>query len=308
MDDWVKEYFKLMFSESILETYRAMSIKQNHMPKMLYKYRSINPQENGTSRTIEALKANVLYSSPPVKFNDIFECPIVYDYEHLPQWLYRHAFYIITNYSQKYDADREFTYESLYQLYREINGVEDNELVKQLFEGKLLEAVLIRKNCYTIVSFSETYDNELMWAHYADFSKGFCIGYDFSNLDDNDLLSVCTLPVEYNDNQSFSFPKSEDVWGLTAMHALSTKSKAWAYEKEWRYFNIGSETGCSFKVQMPKPKAIYAGSMINFKWFSELAEYCRENSILLYRMKPDYEKHTLNPESMYFNEEIINAQ
>ena len=84
-----------------------------------------------------------------------------------------------------------------------------------------------------IFCLSEVPDNLLMWAHYADSHRGFCLG--FRRAADN-ILGQAALPVTY----------SEDLPRLTAAHfdpltnphsadALwLTKSSSWSYEREWR--------------------------------------------------------------------------
>ena len=99
---------------------------------------------------------------------------------------------------------------------------------------------------------SESYDNELMWAHYANSNKGFCIEYDFSKAPQlkpeiwRKLISI--YKVIYKDEQEgFSFMRILDfiMKGQTdqeeyksisydMMQKLITKKAFWSYEKEWR--------------------------------------------------------------------------
>lgn len=111
-----------------------------------------------------------------------------------------------------------------------------------------------------IKCFSETNDNTLMWSHYADQHKGFCVEYDLSELEadadvinhifpifysttrylDTDIaemvreLKELNYDIENNNFPSYS-PYLEDMTALF-LH----KSKAWEYEKEWRivYTNL----------------------------------------------------------------------
>ncbi len=107
-----------------------------------------------------------------------------------------------------------------------------------------------------IFSLTELDTNELMWAHYADSSKGIAIGFersDGSKLTNDDHC----LKVEYsNDRPDFkgqglklevSFyltgPNSQRISfnDSTFKKAVSTKNTIWEYEKEWRY--IESKAG-----------------------------------------------------------------
>ena len=82
---------------------------------------------------------------------------------------------------------------------------------------------------------SQIKDNILMWSHYANQHKGFCIGFVRKN--DNLLGDITnTQPVEYDCNYPEVDPLDEngnyDHTMFTKM--LFTKAKDWEYEKEWR--------------------------------------------------------------------------
>jgi hypothetical protein len=96
-------------------------------------------------------------------------------------------------------------------------------------------AILYNKIRLGICSFSEVYNHELMWAHYASQFHGICIAYDFY-----DLLKY--LPDRVTFVRMFY---NEDVpsVGLTkrppeelAKMILSYKNHRWLYEREWRMF------------------------------------------------------------------------
>lgn len=81
-----------------------------------------------------------------------------------------------------------------------------------------------------IFSLSENNSNILMWSHYADSHKGYCVGLDYNIL----LKIVGSIgPVTYSDKfpKLSILPKSpvEDF-----MKLLTTKSNDWEYEKEVR--------------------------------------------------------------------------
>lgn len=102
-----------------------------------------------------------------------------------------------------------------------------------------------------IKSFSEKYDNLIMWSNYADNFSGMCVAYDVKKLQDNILYHL--FPVRYSNNRNtksnlissfreleemkhakkesndYSFDFLKDVMGL-----FLTKSVDWKYEEEWR--------------------------------------------------------------------------
>lgn len=97
------------------------------------------------------------------------------------------------------------------------------------------EAIVENKARIGICSFSEVYDHELMWAHYAEQFKGICIGYSFSK-----LLSHLEDGVEfvrmYYDEKVPTVRHNSEPPLLVAKKILSCKNYRWLYEREWRMF------------------------------------------------------------------------
>jgi len=99
---------------------------------------------------------------------------------------------------------------------------------------KITKQILNNKHKIGISCFSDTYENELMWAHYANNYKGICIEYST-----NDLLSglddrVHLVRVAYSQNPprigvNFGSKIEEAARGV-----LSHKKYSWNYEREWR--------------------------------------------------------------------------
>lgn len=97
------------------------------------------------------------------------------------------------------------------------------------FEG--YKAAMARR--FGVLCFSEHKNDVLQWANYADRHKGTCLGFDVS------ASQGKFGRVQYV-TERFPFPGKLDVsfmWKL-----LSTKYKAWEYEKEWRVF-LGLKDG-----------------------------------------------------------------
>ncbi|MDP1558509.1 MAG: DUF2971 domain-containing protein [Nitrosomonas sp.] len=84
-----------------------------------------------------------------------------------------------------------------------------------------------------ICSFSEVPDNILMWSHYANHHKGFCVEYDFS---EGTHLRLHARKVSYKDELPILKPsdikpnmEQDKIYSLWL-----EKAKCWSYEKEWR--------------------------------------------------------------------------
>lgn len=84
-----------------------------------------------------------------------------------------------------------------------------------------------------VISFTESYNNLLMWSHYADEHKGIVVEFDYHILNDhfNKNLGL-KKPIErvlYNRERHETLPRS-----TSPKRNLLTKSDDWIYEKEHR--------------------------------------------------------------------------
>ena len=139
--------------------------------------------------------------------------------------------------------------------------------------------------------------NRLMWSHYADGHKGFCIEYDFKNAP-KDLLP---LPVIYSQKRplipwEMALDQSAETKSkciLQMIIGLLTKDKEWEYEDEWRLLLSSSENS---NINIPI-SAIYLGAKINKENKKIVVEICNRQNIPLNQMIIDrgqYELHIDN--------------
>ncbi len=80
---------------------------------------------------------------------------------------------------------------------------------------------------FGVLCFSEEKSDVLQWSHYAERHKGICLGFNVT------VGQGKFGRVQYETDR-FPFPEKPDLdfsWKL-----LSTKSKVWEYESEWRVF------------------------------------------------------------------------
>lgn len=102
--------------------------------------------------------------------------------------------------------------------------------------------------------FSETNKSVLMWAHYADSSKGFCVEYDLKRLSRDEIISLGIYPVLYDERRlirrnikslGYSLRSLEDAIKHDEEYddgellddlipLMLYKGTDWQYEKEWR--------------------------------------------------------------------------
>ena len=157
-----------------------------------------------------------------------------------------------------------------------------------------LNDVLYRR--FKICCFSTDYKNRLMWSHYADSHRGFCVEYDFTNYLEDKL---CPMPVCYS-NIRLKLPwevilkQSQDR--ETIIHfvkVLLMKDEVWSYENEWRLVRF-EELGDG---NMPAPpiKCIYIGACCSEEDTKGLVEIAKELSVPVKKMVVDRGEYGLHP-------------
>jgi len=97
------------------------------------------------------------------------------------------------------------------------------------------EEIISTKSQLGICSFSEVYDHQLMWAHYADEFRGICVGYSFSRLLSALPGHTSLVRMYYSEKEpTVRHSKKDPI--LMAKMVLSNKSYRWLHEREWRMF------------------------------------------------------------------------
>ena len=110
-----------------------------------------------------------------------------------------------------------------------------------------------------IFSLSKTYRDELLWAHYANSHKGFCIEYDLEKLLSRQNPKHRCFDVQYTNNipnLDFSQLLGQTNPDILIKKMLGYKSQRWEYEQELRIIteNQGINT-----YDYRAVKAIYFG-------------------------------------------------
>lgn len=186
------------------------------------------------------------------------------------------------------------------KLYPEHNGaVEDVQRLLDEVDSKLAEKM---KNLFLVGCLCTSYKNRLMWSHYADSHKGFCIEYDFSE-PEADVLSKLPLPVFYSENRPLvpwkaaidnSVENMEEAYAEIMM-GLLTKDKEWEYENEWRILIEATEDS---EFAMPKVSCIYLGASIEKENRDKIVAIAKEQNIPVKQMKVDRGAYDLHVEDV----------
>ena len=225
-----------------------------NIPSILYKYRSVN------NYSLKNLEEDTIWLSDPRNFNDPYDCSFHHETPIDPD-----SADSVLSMANKHSLIDGLTEEQIQAVRESENPTvkllelsypdepecgrtcgealshvmkeEANALVRKTSEGF--------KGMFKICCFSETPKSILMWSHYADYHAGFCIGYDFYKLGNEDLRTRLIHPVIYSDEMfdaSGAFGSNENVDNILYLNqAALMKSTEWSYEKEWRlvFGNMG---------------------------------------------------------------------
>ena len=155
---------------------------------------------------------------------------------------------------------------------------------------------------YLVGCLSSDFKNRLMWSHYADCHKGFCIEYNFSALEkiQNDQY---LLPVLYDNKRplfpwSIAFDQSESSIKEAQkkiLLSLLTKDNVWSYEKEWRIF-IRKQR--SSELIMPPITCIYLGARIDNESKNAIINIANKHNIPVKQMQLDRVTYDLHAEDI----------
>ncbi|NOZ47165.1 MAG: DUF2971 domain-containing protein [Chlorobi bacterium] len=191
-----------------------------------YKYRVWDKTNDSHEFQRRIITHNELYLSSPNQFNDPFDSSLPFQYRKKdlkPKKIYKKMYQMSLNewpYMPHYERDR---------IIKERIG--SGAFIGSKYSKEIHEDFIKKINKEIgIYSLSENKSNILMWSHYADSHKGYCVGLDYNIL----LKKIGSIsPVIYSDKfpQLSLFPKDSIA---DFMQLFITKSKDWAYEKEVR--------------------------------------------------------------------------
>ena len=194
------------------------------IPKIIYKYRTWNNLFHK-----KVLTENQLYTPTPKELNDPFDCKISYDYSLLEGEENTAAFvdHAINRFGTKL-VERGYDIEELRKKYNQ-------RLLKDLMgEQKLYDDFRDQKRDVHqgVISFSECWDNILMWSHYSEDHKGFCVGFDTEKLIQMKYYHNGGY-VQYTNTYPQVSPLDDEMY-KNLHYMLFHKSSDWSYELEYR--------------------------------------------------------------------------
>lgn len=233
----------------------------NQIPEILFRYRSWTSalREDGkggvTERnyTKESLENGTFHFSSPCDFDDLHDSLLGPRATGSPLDIDR----FILHHKDLFALMRERGLGSITQL----DTLKD-EAAQKVFAP--LAGHEARRHS-RVLCFAEEMNNELMWATYANYHCGICLGFDANN-----PFFGGIQPVQYVDAPTAEAIASKvsgtliDPWSLC-------KSKAWEFQREWRLVLPGDEPK---RVGFPKEalKVVVLGYRFTERDFAALKE------------------------------------
>lgn len=132
----------------------------------------------------------------------------------------------------------------------------------------LLSKIKNRKREYRVCSMSKTFDNYLLWSHYADGYDGIAVEVELPESDFEEVEYIPSFPII-----NIAGSKGADH---SARQILKTKHKAWKYEREVRVLS----TNHWYELESPVERII-AGHRLHEALFETLKIVCRDQGIVL---------------------------
>ena len=224
-----------------MKTYSIQQVLRMDI-QYLYKYRTFN---DSTERII---LYDEVYVPSPLEFNDPFDCrvPVIAegseeDFKNL----------IIEEFRSKAPTLSEQEIKKLAEAKLGDGTHKDKTKIQQALESAIVNQL---KNI-GVDCLSAKNDDILMWSHYADGHKGFCLEFEGS-----DYKTFLKRANKVNYQKELPIINYFDKNCLPKI--LLTKSEQWRYEEEWRIIQVngpgkygipeGVLSGVIFGCQMPQ--------------------------------------------------------
>ena len=240
----------------------------NPIPTRLYKYQSFS------TLTLSNLAKRTLWFSSPKDFNDPLDCGL----------------YVIDGNVLASDAKRAFDYyrqraddRAAFEARYAPNGVLTSEFATELAKGAQGALNDIIKDQRGVACFATTPTSLLLWAHYADGHRGFCLEFDTAA-----EFFGKARPVSYTQTvpvlKAVDFMTDRPASDLFEAIFL-TKSQHWSYEEEWRI--VHKEPRTAYTYDWKVLTGIYLGAAMPDVHKEIIALVLRNSPTQLHQMELD---------------------
>jgi hypothetical protein len=307
MSSWIQRMIECLAPEEAgaLRADEAIAIKYQNRPKNVFKYRCNNEQSRYN------LEHDLAWVCSPTSYNDPYDSSISIT----PKLLTRSVVQLVVQefmakkLGSKFDAAKieqilnvenpalalqELIMVQMDQVPPERRAMYSEALEAQMRAweeafGRMLPAS--HKNSLKVCSFSGTQHSIIMWSHYADQHRGFCIQYETASLPPEHLFVRMLYPVIYSeklfDGTKYYLAAMQNQESFNILFptlAALYKSPEWSYEKEWRLVIPAGLVREASAWRVPTPKRVYLGSRMPDGQKGQIIEICTRKGVEIHQM------------------------
>lgn len=238
------------------------------------------------------LKENIIHFASPNSFNDPFDSTIPFRYDLINKTELTKAYCRVIKHEQP-----ELTRQTIRRKAREKikKGFPTGEVY---LENARKVTADYNTKMFGIFSLTKEYQHLLMWSHYANCHRGFCVEFNYDHLihfctnyflNKGKLLEV--RQVTYQEKYPILIPTIEDDIEYM-VRPLTIKSKLWEYEKEHR---LVVYEGAKENVKLPNGiiTGIILGCNMPNDHKNEIKEIADTKKINVSQSRMHYEKYAL---------------
>ena len=237
--------------EGLIDAYKSFNINS------FYKYMSLESQY-----TIDNIKNDVFHFSLINDLNDIFEFS-----------------YNIYDIDKEIDRRKEILSHIVFVEEPTKEEIDDFVDVRSSL-NKTLSQIISHTFVYSLTT---SYNNHLMWGHYANSYNGICVEYDAMELFAKYYIFIA--PVDYSEYVPKEVYDNSFNDKIRFLHkCCSTKEICWRYEDEWRIIKIDLNQKRTIMNDFVKPKSITVGYNAKKENIEELKRICKKKEMPLYKL------------------------
>jgi len=312
--EWLEKFLELYAFGDVNDFKEALTLKEQHMPHTLYRYRALTTQKNIDNILDEVCKGTI-YLAKPNEMNDPFDSCSIFKEENInsdDKFKARHMVAMKPHLSEEEFKKVLQSKDWLNELNKlvaekeaqddEMKRIELQKVLKEITIGGFEDVNRAFNDMFNdmarIACFTESNTNLPMWTHYAGGHTGICIEYNIDCLS-NKLKRSRLIPVNYVGELPDIlkiFWEKEGCNPTILEYILLHKLEDWSYEKEWRLILTVADWYYSDK-DVPKdfwdkgkvekfmlPSKIYLGYKICKAYEKLFCKVCKPLGIEVYKM------------------------
>lgn len=249
------------------------------MPKTLYKYRNWSDSNHK-----KLISRGELYYPSPSTFNDPFDCNLEISYNLLANNEDMRIQYFTDVVNKRYS---EFSTQA---QNAEVQNLIRQERYKDIdyLRRKHEESIKLLNKRFGVLSLTPIKDNILMWAHYANSHKGFCVGFDTELL--YNQIGGGLKDVEYISNYPIISPIDNSFEKMRKQ--IFFKADFWNYELEYRHLKSINQSGRVYKLNKGVIKEVIIGYKMIESHTAKLIKTVKkyDSNIRIYKVMPSLNK------------------